>query len=280
LKGSAMLLLYYRDFGLRPMKDLDLLVPPEQNLNACQLLEKSGYKPKRPHWKVQMPFLNSFAYMDDAGRQIDLHWYVFKECRQKNADLEFWEQSQSVKIRDQSTRLLSPADQFLHVSVHGIAWNSIPAVWWIADAVTILDSSRTSFDWGRVVAQTRERRFTTTVKEALRCLTLFRENLIPAEVLKEMDRTRVSVLERKEFEHRIRNARSTLWGRFPKLWLDYQRHTHNQTFFRKLGGFADYLREFYGVKSRLYLPLFLLFIALRRPMRLLAYYCSNLTKSR
>ena len=44
LKGAALTLLHYRDFGLRPMQDLDILVPEERALDSISLLEGQGWQ--------------------------------------------------------------------------------------------------------------------------------------------------------------------------------------------------------------------------------------------
>ena len=44
LKGSALAAHYYRDYSLRPMKDLDLAVTPESVPLAAEILRRLGWK--------------------------------------------------------------------------------------------------------------------------------------------------------------------------------------------------------------------------------------------
>ena len=43
LKGSALIPRYYKDHGLRPMNDLDILIPNERAVEAIELLKTIGY---------------------------------------------------------------------------------------------------------------------------------------------------------------------------------------------------------------------------------------------
>ena len=46
LKGAALSLAFYRDPGLRPMRDVDLLVPKERSADAARKLVELGFKPE------------------------------------------------------------------------------------------------------------------------------------------------------------------------------------------------------------------------------------------
>ena len=46
IKGAALTLLYYRDYGLRPMKDFDVLIHTKQATAAINLLKKLGWSSK------------------------------------------------------------------------------------------------------------------------------------------------------------------------------------------------------------------------------------------
>jgi hypothetical protein len=44
LKGAAMITLYYKDSGVRPMQDFDLVVPPSHAVRAMKLLASHGWR--------------------------------------------------------------------------------------------------------------------------------------------------------------------------------------------------------------------------------------------
>ena len=92
LKGAALTLLCYKDYGLRPMNDFDVLVHTGE---AMPLSGYSGNWDGNP-WRfnpdeeyISVSYSHGFA--DKAGREIDLHWHIFSQCRTPDADADFWE---------------------------------------------------------------------------------------------------------------------------------------------------------------------------------------------
>jgi len=123
LKGAALALLHYRDCGLRPMNDFDVMVHVEQRSAAIDLLRKLGWTPipRSPEGVTEtyLSVVNSHGFTHIAGRECDLHWHLFPECCQVDADNDFWEQAVPFEIHDVLSRSLAPTDQLLHVCVHG-----------------------------------------------------------------------------------------------------------------------------------------------------------------
>src|SRR4051812_18690863 len=80
LKGAALIQLYYRESGLRPMLDADVLVHTQQAEQAMELLSKLRWKSvyhDRPQMRI--PIQHSTPFEDDGRRQLDLHWHLFWE---------------------------------------------------------------------------------------------------------------------------------------------------------------------------------------------------------
>ena len=119
LKGGALVVGYYRDTGVRPMSDLDVLVPTSAATAAREILQDHGWSP-RFRWSALGVRMMHAAVFDGAhGQPIDLHWHVFAECCRPDDDAALWERSIPIEIGGVATRALSPADQLLHVCVHG-----------------------------------------------------------------------------------------------------------------------------------------------------------------
>src|SRR4051794_37402336 len=75
LKGAALIPLYYRETGVRPMLDADVLVHAQQAQQAMELLAKLRWKPVRYRQpRMRIPIIHSTPFEDDGGRQVDLHW--------------------------------------------------------------------------------------------------------------------------------------------------------------------------------------------------------------
>jgi hypothetical protein len=207
LKGAAVTLLHYRDHGLRPMQDLDILVRPEAVPAAIALLEQLGWKPQRalPRGGRASFFgtIHSISFADAAGHECDLHWHVLTECCYPRADDDFWEASASLEMHGTRTRALCPADQLLHVCVHGARWNAVVPIRWVADAMVILRTSP-DLDWHRLVAQARERRIVLPLRETLQYLRDLLHVPLPAGAMEELASLPVRLVERVEYRARLR----------------------------------------------------------------------------
>lgn len=222
LKGIALILLYYQDFGLRPMDDFDVLVPAEKAPEAVHLLQESG-------WKSRFPLPEKFAgryrsykhghmFQDPSGHELDLHWRVFPSCPEPNADDDLWKDAVSTCMGDVPTLALNPADQLLHVISHGAWWNMIPPVRWVADAMIILNSN-TDIHWERLINQAGKRRLILPARETLSYLHERLEAPVPLEVLKRLRNRPVSKTER--FEYKARRLPNDSRGPFIELGLQY-----------------------------------------------------------
>jgi hypothetical protein len=142
LKGAALIQLYYRESGLRPMLDADVLVHARDAEQAMEVLLKSQWQPFRyGHPQMRIPIVHSTPFEDEAHRQVDLHWHLFWECFNASDDDDYWKQAVSIKIGGVQTLALGPTHQLLHTCWHGARWNEVPPIRWVADAMAILGAS-------------------------------------------------------------------------------------------------------------------------------------------
>ncbi len=255
LKGAALTLLYYKDYGLRPMEDFDVLVPTRQRRAAIDALTQAGWRPiLRPLEKLTDAVLDvrhAWGFENAHQRHFDLHWHLLKDCRYPNADDDFWTGAIPVQMADVSTRALNPTDQLLHVCVHGAAWNSVPPIRWVADAMTILNGSRSAVDWTRLIAQAEKRRLILPLREPLTYLCNSFGATIPSHVLTEMNKARVSDLERKYYN--AITAKPDWLGGLPVIWFRYLLNfeaTGKTNLAQKLVGFPRYMQQATGKNRR------------------------------
>jgi Uncharacterised nucleotidyltransferase len=207
LKGAALVGGYYRDAGTRPMSDLDVLVPTVAATTGAQTLEAHGWVPRFP-WDPRAVRLTHSAVFDDAAQLcVDLHWHVFAECCRPDDDEILWARSIAIEIGGVRTRALAPADQLLHVCIHGEKWVHVPGIRWVADAVQVIRSG--AVVWPHLVAEAVRRRF---VGRLTRQLTYLRDGFaapIPGDVLATLAAMPISTLERLEQALGVRERRAS-----------------------------------------------------------------------
>ena len=260
LKGAALTMLYYKNNGIRPMTDLDVLVRTEQAPMAIDLLTKLGWSPKNrslERLKGALPLhRHAEVFRGNAGHHVDLHWHLLFECCYEGADDDFWNDAVSVKLRGVSTRALNPADQLLHICVHGVCLSGTPPFRWVADAMAVLDTAGSEVDWDRLVAQAQQRHLTLRLKSALCYLRDTLHAPIPPVILQRLQATRISRFER--IDYRLKTRRVGLSAILLNRWFITLRHTHGFNLLQRLRALLAALRYDWQVEHKWQLPFYVI----------------------
>lgn len=220
LKGQALSHVYYRDLGVRPMDDVDLLVPVEDAPAAAAILQGLGWRAE-PAWSEHcVATFNETTFTNASGAVIDLHWHLLPELCARNADDEFWAAARPTSVAGIHVVTLAPTDELFHACTHGVRWNRMSPLRWVADAHTILRSVPAEVSWERLVAVSQRHRLTLPIRAALRYLRSQLGVAVPPAVFAELDRVPVSVSERCELAMRVSPLLNTLLGGLPWYWLN------------------------------------------------------------
>jgi hypothetical protein len=281
LKGAALLLLYYRNYGLRPMGDIDVLVHVEQAGDAVDLMMKSGWIPglADPHKYISLSHAIPFE-SPTAHEAVDLHWHVFHEGRHSEVDDNLWKEAISVNFARVSTTALSPTDQLLHAFAHGVKWSPIPPFRWVADSTVILNDPNAGIDWERLLRLTSDYRLVLPVRHGLTYLKERFDAPVPEEVLHAFEHLSTSRMERIEFRYKTRNYERKVLGRLPVLWFDQARLMRDEALPRRLFGFLRYLHGFWGAASPWQFPFCVMSQMKLKARKILDYYGKRLRDSR
>lgn len=126
LKGSQLTELYPHP-ALRPMRDLDLLIPKTHIMTAYQLLIELGYYHTKDYQKDLASYLalqKHLPLLIDPSNQlpVELHIRVLDSALFPDQDFtdeaDFWQRSQSITLSGQSIRVMSATDLLLHLIIH------------------------------------------------------------------------------------------------------------------------------------------------------------------
>ena len=262
LKGAALSVQHYRDFGVRPMKDVDVLVEPERAREAAALLRSSGWtQDVESEFDALIPVLHGILFLDGPNG-IDLHWHSHWAAAPEE---DLWAAAVPVEVAGVPTLAQCPTDQLLHVCVHGI-WSQGQRIRWVADAFTVLRSAGADVDWGRLVERARAHTLTLPLGDAVGYLRTALGAPVPMEVVRQLRDTPRSVLERAG--HRAWAAPPT---RFRASWLALERYRRLRALpARPIGARSlySYIRCYasaiWGVDRRSRIPLAILRRLLRR----------------
>lgn len=243
LKGVPLVLRYYGNPGLRPMRDLDVLVPEQRAWEAKQLLEAAGWQQTDDlNFRLgprDLGFRQSLGFTA-GGREVDLHWHALYQATYPGVDLPFLEEAQPLEFETLTMKALCPSDELLHTLVHGLAWNRIPPVRWVADAMTIIRAA--PIDWERLQTLTRDLHVTLPVRAACNYLARVFHAPIPEHTLNSLASLRTDLAERVEFEKSQKPWHSD--GAFDLVrWIyaSYRRGARGRSLLSQVAAFPRYV---------------------------------------
>ncbi|MBS1157630.1 MAG: hypothetical protein H6R15_49 [Proteobacteria bacterium] len=157
LKGAYLAFHAYPQPGLRPLRDIDILVPESRVLEANQTLLDSGLSRNERYPGIPEVLLKTARHLpplrSPSGQvSIELHAHLFNPNNLKNqqtdlcAPPQFWERSIRKTVAKQAIAYESPTDLLLHLIVHAVIdhqFNNGPLL--LSDLAFLLDHE--SIDW-------------------------------------------------------------------------------------------------------------------------------------
>ena len=259
LKGGDLAHRFYPRISARPMSDFDILVPTGHALRAFEIMAREGYD--LPWWRDSatpappafFSILHAYSFRKPNGRAwwiFDVHREILGAQFRASDDDEFWRAGVPLVIGGAATRALCAEDAFLHASAHGVCWNPVPPVRWIADCALILRATP-EFNWERLVFHSRRQHLAVPVRRALRFLRRLELGMaIPPAVVREIEAIPTSRLERRE--HNLlalpRHAQSVSL----KAWLRlgaYARWNATNPLWQRPFTLASYCQLYWGFSS-------------------------------
>ncbi len=202
LKGASLTVRYYKDIGLRPMSDLDVLIPTYDAYKAAHLLQKLGWVVTlNPLEKLLDSYIfvrHAIKFTNSAKFELDLHWHLLKMCLSPDADQDFWDGAIPIEFNGVLSQCLNPADNLFHICIHGAFPNRVPPIRWIADAFMVLRSGE-EIEWGRILVQAQRLHMVLPLKATMQYLHEVFHALIPDDFLQHLDQLPISKQDNKEY---------------------------------------------------------------------------------
>lgn len=282
IKGSALALLYYRDPGLRPMMDADILVPTARAREAMEIITALGWRSSvtplkgiadtrlltRLGWTPGERGLGDYTdeyfsvrhgqdFTNPSQFTIDLHWHLLHGHNLPGADDDFWEGARSMDVKGVPVLALDPADQLLQVCSHGVAWSSVPPVRWVADAAAIIRREGEGLDWERLSRAAERHGKTLPVRDALTYLETNLGPLVPERVLARL--AAIHVTGSEKFDYGVRTKKPGVLAGFVELrflWNSYSSENGDKNLIAKISGFPKFLEHVFGMDTAWQLALY------------------------
>jgi Uncharacterised nucleotidyltransferase len=248
-KGASLAALSYGDVGVRPMDDVDVLVPIARTAEAIEVLDAAGWSPDHDDPAAWTQVHHSLGFAGPGGGNMDLHWFALWQPARDEA---LWEASVRMELAGVATRAPSPADQLLLACVHGTPWSPLPPFRWIADAMTVIRSAGEELDWGWLAGEAERRQLTISSTAALAYLRDEFAAPVPSVLLERLAAAPASHHERAAFEAACRPDSPVRTLRM--AWDRYRRLRDLDTGAPQPSSFPSFARRFWGLDSVWQLP--------------------------
>ena len=200
LKGSSLVASGYMDRSIRPMEDIDILVPRTHLRTAVKILNGLGFEPHlippRCLTERVMPTgeLPGWPFRNDQGNEVDLHWNALHLDRRPEADNDAWRRSRRVVFEGIPISVLDPTDQLLQICAHGIRDDEPDAIRWMADAIVVIRGAE--LDWEAFLQRAAYHRLSASLADTLVSLSNIVSLPIPNGILPRLR-------QQSSFEERI-----------------------------------------------------------------------------
>lgn len=156
LKGAALAHTVYADPGLRPMADLDVLVPQAAFPRARAIMIEHNYEPILESGDgFDWHFAHSQGFSGRGARPIlvELHWHLFglPYYRERVPIEWFWNRTRTVCLGKRMAHVFSPEAQVVHLAAHLVLHHHRRPLVWSYDLALVLSQWREQIRWEQVI---------------------------------------------------------------------------------------------------------------------------------
>lgn len=267
MKGVALSILVYKNNSVRPMADMDILIPKAFALQTIAFLKDQGWKIQDEQYlDYNLKYGRSATFCDDKQTELDLHWHPVFEAHEDIEDDDFWNEAVPLVVAGIQTKSFCATDNLFHAIVHGMRYNPEPPIRWIADAMALINSKEAVIDWKRLVHHTEKFRVYLQMSEALNYLKKNFDASIPKNVFRDINAIKPRFSDKVVYHHAKKYGDKdpeTVYQRLYSVYAGYLRQSNETSFARQHIDFVKYLR--FRTKGKPY-------------FRVLGYYISLLFK--
>jgi hypothetical protein len=254
-KGAPLALTYYHQLALRPMSDVDVLVPRAQLEATLDILRELGWRMGFAYSADTIRFRHAIPCFgpEGMGGELDLHWRPLYESPPADSDASFRSTAEPFDFLGVPVVQPDPTHHLFSVVAHGVRWNSESPVRWIPDALAILRARGGAVDWERLPALATNHRVNVRLALGLEFLAEHFDAPVPRFVITRLRAAPVSAMER--LENSVLLAGDDFYEPSPlrNQWMylaEYSRRTDARTPLEFALGYTHFLRYRLGLGGR------------------------------
>ncbi|MDP2939669.1 MAG: nucleotidyltransferase family protein [Candidatus Omnitrophota bacterium] len=161
LKGASLLETVYKNIGLRPMSDVDLLVKRKNLTKIRAVLQGAGYqKPDFLDQESLEKFGGEVYLYKEGGVFLDIHTNLsqyerFQDVFRIDLDEEIWNKSKIIKGSQGDLRILNPNHLIMHLCMHHAIVHSFAGLFRFCDIREVILTYQKDIDWPYLIVKAR-----------------------------------------------------------------------------------------------------------------------------
>jgi hypothetical protein len=156
LKGLALQIRVYGEQIVRASSDIDLYVTVSELAACLDAVASAGWmrteaRPRTGDAAIIASTQTRLTFQMPSGTQVDIHWCPRQPLEfDRQLVAEFTDDLTERSYRGRSWRIPSDLWLLFETIEHGLAWNEVTPIRWLADAVQLLDRDDVDLDWDRL----------------------------------------------------------------------------------------------------------------------------------
>jgi hypothetical protein len=251
LKGIVLVSRCYNGLSLRPMGNVDLLVPRNDALRAIDVMQLHGWRMRhggsRPHRPADFATIHAYPIEHPANPEIlvDVHWRLLWARFSDESEAELWRRATRFEISGVELLAPSAADMLVHICAHGARWNGLHSVRWVVDAALLMRTD--AIDWAHFVAQTERLGLALPIVSTLGYLRSAMRVPVPDAVMRTLKQSPVTPIERLLHRTQLRSPEQR--GFLDALRLHHHIARHELVQLQGLVGYWHYFLAKRGERS-------------------------------
>ena len=263
LKGLPLAAFYYADLGVRPMADLDVLVPRDQAQAAGEWLIAQGYRSVWGRVDAVIAKGNGGEFVKEGTSVVDLHWGVLHDCQSEWSDAAFWSGRVTRSFEGLEVSMLRPEDQIVHLCAHGMRWSPVSPLRWLADVAAVVRAEGERLDLDYLLHAAGRRELVEPVRRTFAWLDRHLDFGADNVMRRALPRLRPALAERIGYVWRVHPPEG-LPGLVP-AWIDWRREVvEARGVGAGPGGFLGYYARRKKISGRLAAAVNLAVMAVKR----------------
>ena len=160
LKGHAFIeTIYHENPGIRPLKDIDLLLKKDDVKEASTVLNENGYelyseyRPEAYYWEshFHLPFEKKGK---NTTFHVEIHWHLLPPYIPVDLEVEnFWQRAVEIDFLGTKTNVLHSEDALIYLIWH-TSRNGFDELLSLADLLYLIEYH--NFSWDRIISRVKD----------------------------------------------------------------------------------------------------------------------------